>query len=205
MQTSKFLFALGAFSAVILPLQVQAAPDNAEQARMRAELRRMMESNPPQSGSAASATPAAAPVVPAPVRSGPEFGPVPPPSQPGVSPAAPVVPFAPPPPVIIPAAPVAVLQPEQPTFGPVPPPNDTASIAQARQLMRQKLQELAAASSPATLGAPAATAYTAIQVPGSPFSAAKQAKLADLLVRYKADTITAQEYHAQRAAIIAEP
>jgi hypothetical protein len=39
----------------------------------------------------------------------------------------------------------------------------------------------------------------------SPFSASKQQRLAELLERYKADAITPQEYHTQRAAIIAEP
>jgi hypothetical protein len=39
----------------------------------------------------------------------------------------------------------------------------------------------------------------------SPFSAAKQQRLDALLSQYKADAITPQEYHAQRAAIIAAP
>lgn len=39
----------------------------------------------------------------------------------------------------------------------------------------------------------------------SPFSAAKQQKLDALLNRYKADQITPQEYHRQRAEIIAGP
>lgn len=39
----------------------------------------------------------------------------------------------------------------------------------------------------------------------SPFSAVKQQKLDALLNRYKADQITPQEYHRQRAEIIAEP
>jgi hypothetical protein len=205
MQTLKFLFATGALAAVILPLQVQAAPDNAEQAKMREALRRMMESNPPAGEvtavappAAPAAVPAAAPVVPAAAPKKPMFGAVPPPSQPGV---APVVP----PPGSVPAATVVVVQSEQATFGPVPPPDDSANLAQAREVMRQKVMELAMAQSTANPLAPAATAYTAIQVPSSPLSASQQSRLAELLVRYKADTITAQEYHKERAAIIATP
>jgi superfamily II DNA/RNA helicase len=44
-----------------------------------------------------------------------------------------------------------------------------------------------------------------IVVPALPISAAKQEKLDALLVKYKADQITPEEYHTQRAAILAEP
>ena len=165
----KFLFATGALAAVILPLQVQAAPDNAEQAKMREALRRMMESNPPESRpvtavappAAPAAVPTAAPIVPAAAPKKPMFGAVPPPSQPGV---APVVP---PPTMVIPppAAAGVVVQSEQVTFGRVPPPDDSANLAQAREVMRQKVRELAVAQSLTNPLAPAATAYTAIQVP----------------------------------------
>jgi len=201
MKTSKFLFSVGALSAVILMLQVQAAPDNPEQAKMREALRQLMESNSPQGGSAPVVPPApvpapaavrapaptAAPVVPAPAQATTKFGPVPPPSQPGVAAVVPVAPPAP---------------PAQPTFVSAPTPDDAASLERARQLMRQQLQDLQAAP-PSIAAVPTSTAYTAIQVPPSPLSPAQQTKLADLLVRYKADTITAQDYHAQRAAILA--
>jgi len=188
MQTLKFLFAMGALAAVILPFQGQAAPDNAEQAKMREALRQMMESNPPRNAPAAAVTPAPVPVparapvapAPAPAQARSVFGPVPPPSQPGVSP----------------------MLPGESTFGPVPPPDDAANLVSAGEMMRQKLQ---ASPAPATPLTPALPVYTAIQVPASPLSAAKQAKLDDLLVRYRADTITAQDYHKQRAAILAGP
>jgi hypothetical protein len=118
------------------------------------------------------------------------------------------------------------------TFEPVPPPDDAAAIARAREALRQKMLELdakpapapapgsnpVAAVAPPPVAKPAAPVappvpaaafatsnYKPIDVPASPFSSSKQAKLAGLLSRYRADSITAQEYHAQRAVIIAEP
>jgi hypothetical protein len=44
-----------------------------------------------------------------------------------------------------------------------------------------------------------------LEAPPSSLSASKETRLAELLQRYKADQITPQEYHTQRAAILAEP
>jgi hypothetical protein len=58
---------------------------------------------------------------------------------------------------------------------------------------------------PATTTAPAAkpaTEFAPIAVPDSPLSSAKQQKLQELLAKYKADQITPEEYHRQRAAVI---
>ena len=44
-----------------------------------------------------------------------------------------------------------------------------------------------------------------IVAPGLPINTSKQARLQALLERYKADQITPEEYHKQRAAILAEP
>jgi len=44
-----------------------------------------------------------------------------------------------------------------------------------------------------------------IAAPPLPISASKQERLEALLVKYKADQITPEEYHQQRAAILAEP
>jgi len=41
--------------------------------------------------------------------------------------------------------------------------------------------------------------------PASPLSASKEERLAALLTKYKADQISPEEYHQQRAAILAEP
>ena len=43
-----------------------------------------------------------------------------------------------------------------------------------------------------------------MDAPPAAISAAKQQKLDTLLVRYKADKITPEEYHAERAKILAE-
>src|SRR5208282_3847230 len=44
-----------------------------------------------------------------------------------------------------------------------------------------------------------------IQAPPLPISAAKQAQLQGLLDSYRADQITPEQYHTQRAKILAEP
>jgi hypothetical protein len=44
-----------------------------------------------------------------------------------------------------------------------------------------------------------------MEVPLSPLTGTKTARLAELLIRYEADQITPKEYHTQRAAIVAEP
>ena len=206
MKTSKYLFAAGVLAAVILPLQVQGGADSEEQAKMREALRRALEQPTTPQFQPVPAAAAPTPIQPVPVT---------PPPQPA--------PVAPPP-----VTPTVVVQTPE-TFEAVPPPDSEANLARAREAMRQKLQQLQSAPAPATAApasvavvapkAPAAPAahsaaavvpvatssFRPIDSPASPFSATKQAKLADLLARYRADSITAQEYHAQRAAIIAEP
>ena len=49
------------------------------------------------------------------------------------------------------------------------------------------------------------TGFTPIVAPPLPISAAKQQELDALLAQYKADQISPEEYHKQRAAILAEP
>ena len=201
MQTSKFVFAVSALAVLVLPLQTQAGPDNPEQAKMRAALRRMMEQM-----ATTSTTP-----PPAPAKT--EVVPVPPPAP------------AP--------APVVATQPVPAAYDSVPPPNDPAKVAQEREAMRQKLAAsqapptstpvvptspvapapVASATvkpvAPAPVAPPPAEAtppsYTQVEAPASPLPATKQTRLADLLAKYRADTITAQEYHTTRAAILAEP
>jgi hypothetical protein len=50
-------------------------------------------------------------------------------------------------------------------------------------------------------------ASTLSQIPGPPLdiSADKQARLAELLRKYRADQLSPEEYHQQRAKILAEP
>ena len=47
--------------------------------------------------------------------------------------------------------------------------------------------------------------FKPIEAPPLPISAAKQSQLQALLVKYKADQVTPEEYQAQRAAILAQP
>jgi hypothetical protein len=61
-------------------------------------------------------------------------------------------------------------------------------------------------ATPAAAPAPTRSNLTAnMEAPPSPLTSAQETKLADLLARYRADQISAQEYHTQRAAIIAAP
>jgi len=230
MQTSKYLLGMAVLATVILPLQVQGGPDTEEQAKMRAAMRRALE----QSLAPATQPPAAAkpPATPAPTQ--PAAVTPPPQPEPAATPVAPPPVQATAAPATPPPAQTAVATTSQAGFENVPPPDDPARVAKEREMLRQKMKELQATpataptvakhtpapapSSPSAVAvAPpparatktvqpvASTTYRAIEPPPSPLSAAKQAKLADLLVRYKADSITAQEYHAQRAAILAEP
>jgi hypothetical protein len=48
-------------------------------------------------------------------------------------------------------------------------------------------------------------AFKPIEPPPSAFSGPKSEKLADLLRKYRADQITPEEYHKQRAALVAGP
>ncbi len=47
--------------------------------------------------------------------------------------------------------------------------------------------------------------FAPMAAPPSSLSGSKEARLAELLELYRADKITPQEYHTQRAKIIAEP
>jgi hypothetical protein len=47
--------------------------------------------------------------------------------------------------------------------------------------------------------------FTAVEAPPSSVPATKQARLDELLGKYKADLITAEQYHNERAKILAEP
>jgi len=52
---------------------------------------------------------------------------------------------------------------------------------------------------------PGATGFKPIVAPPSALSGSKEARLAELTRRYKADQITPEEYHTERAKLIAEP
>ena len=87
-------------------------------------------------------------------------------------------------------------------FSEVPAGNDNAAAEKQRAAMRQTIAAEPVAPAPA----PGATAMVASQpaIP-SAFNSSQQERLAALLQQYKADQVTPQEYHKQRAAIIAAP
>src|SRR5688572_26678523 len=140
MQTTKFLFAIGAAAILAAPLQVTAGPDNEAQAKMREALRQKMEELNAQSAPAPAApTAPVAPVAPAPA----------------APPAAAVKPVEPKPalaPVVIaptvvvpvPAEPVAAPAPVQAKaadsrFSEVPDASEDAQAARIREALRQKI------------------------------------------------------------------
>lgn len=85
--------------------------------------------------------------------------------------------------------------------------------AQTSQYTGQSSTNWAATPTPAPSPGPASgTDYAGkdlgmppVAAPALPISADKQARLQALLLKYKADQLTPEEYHQQRAAILAEP
>jgi hypothetical protein len=86
-----------------------------------------------------------------------------------------------------------------------------AKAEKKKKADKKKAAATQAATSKASTNAPAMkpakqpAALQPISGPASPLSADKQKRLADILAQYRADKITPQEYHAQRAKILAEP
>jgi hypothetical protein len=97
-----------------------------------------------------------------------------------------------------------------------PAGQEDAQTARLRQALYDRMaQENAAAqiTAPAPVAAgqpaeakpvPAVPAPVPMVAPPLPISGTKEQRLAELLRQYKADTITPQQYHEQRAKIIAE-
>ena len=74
---------------------------------------------------------------------------------------------------------------------------ETASKPQVEQKAEESSKKPASVSAAETL--------TPIQAPPSSIPADKQQRLAELLGKYKAEEITPEEYHQQRAKILSEP
>ena len=222
MQISKcFLVVCAAtYCAVVLPLRA-AETDNDAKLReaMRQKISDLQVQPTPQPASAAKPSPAAA----QPVTSHP----------PTVAQPAPVPPAATPPPPTVaqpkPAAPAPVNQESidkaretlhrQMTELENQPPAAT-NIPSPKVAKSQPGQKPAEAKAQETAGKPqaqpkagetvkkpakAAAAFTPIQVPPPAVSADKQTRLTELLSKYKADALTPEEYHKQRAKILSEP
>ena len=163
--------------------------------------------------------PAVAPVTTAPA-------PAPAPVAPAPAPAPATAPVAPASAVVAAsaAAPTVIQTPGGPTLV-LPPSADPAAIEKAREAMRQQLgqvpqQPVAGAAQPpggtkthvatATPAPKPASApkgmpvFEPLQGPPSSVPAEKQVLLAALLQKYLADQITPDQYHAERAKILAK-
>jgi translation initiation factor IF-2 len=80
-----------------------------------------------------------------------------------------------------------------------PPPAPVQAQAPA------KVEEKAPEAEPSVKKKPARGEFSRLPGPDLPLSAEKQQKLAELLKKYRADEITPEQYHSQRAKILAEP
>jgi hypothetical protein len=150
-------------------------------------------------------------------------------TAPPVAPATPVAPAAPV--VTAPAAPAA---PATPVYSPVPamtpappaesgpvysttPTTDSPENQKLRETLDKKMQENEIASQqPTKPGKPTTTKKSAtpempimslpqLSGPPSSLSPAKQQKLNELLQQYRADQLTPEQYHEQRAKVLSEP
>jgi hypothetical protein len=128
--------------------------------------------------------------------------------QPAVAPVAPApAPVQPVPPVVAMAQLTSgvVLTPTGPELV-LPPSADPAAIEKAREIMRQQMV-LVASEPPGP--APKATpkgmpVFEPLKGPPPTISAERQAELSALLQKYRADLITPDQYHAERARILAK-
>jgi hypothetical protein len=207
------------------PAPVLAVPPPADSesiAKAREALRQKMNELETQPGQAVPQPVVVAP--PAPKKPAPVALPAPaarptPPAQ--WTPTSPAQPVAQPAPARMPEPAV------QTTARPVlvaPPPVDSETIAKAREALRQKMNELEMQAAAANPGQPAPiiapqgptpansakrnpmlSSFPPLQGPAPAVGADKEQRLQELLRKYKADQITPEEYHQQRAKILAEP
>ncbi len=180
-----------------LPMAEEADPAAIAKAREALRLK-MQQMNAEQPAPPATVQPSALPVTQAP------------PAAP--TPAPP--PVTPPPPVVVPPPTAAVQPPVQPAF-PMAGETDAASVEKAREAVRMKMQTLPPpveepqgaegfgyTRKPARVTAP--MNFPPMAGPASPISPSKQQQLDALLLQYKADQITPEQYHTARAKILGE-
>ena len=105
----------------------------------------------------------------------------------------------PPPAATVPAAPAAPVE-----AAPAAPTVEAAAPAATAPIVIVSETNAPAASAPAAVSS-TIPAPVPIVAPALPISMTKEARLQALLAKYKADQITPEQYHTQRAAIIAEP
>ena len=186
------------------------AKDSDDAAKLREAMReKLAETKGAQSApaKAAPAAPAKPAPKPAPAKPAPAPAPVKPAAKP--APAAPATPPAAPAAKAAPAASTAAVE-----LG------DSADDAALREAMRSRMEEQPTVTAAPTAKAPAAPAEKApqsakatpaksgafqpLEAPASPLTGTKEERLKQLLDQYKADQITPEEYHTQRAKIVAE-
>lgn len=233
MQTSKFLLGIGAAIVLCAPIHALAKPDTEEQAKMREALRLKMEELSVQETPPAPVVEAPAPVVvvpkpePKPVAKPAAPKPVKPKQEESKAKTV-VVPV----PMETPVAAPAKTKFSDPDVIESEAAADARMREALQQKMSELNKKPAVAvESPAPVAksqpkavvapakpvapvapvVPAATVVVAAPKPtqieapvSSPVPVTKQGRLAELLRRYKADEMTAQDYHSQRAAILAE-
>jgi hypothetical protein len=99
-------------------------------------------------------------------------------------------------------------------FGPVTvpvqlPPRDSDEAYKTREALRQKMEGSAAATTQPTQtvrrAAPGPAPFTPLPRVESPYGPDKQQKLQELLRRYQADELTPEQYHQERAKLLAAP
>jgi hypothetical protein len=195
MQTTKFHFVVGLMAALVAPALTCVARDTPEQIKAREALRQKMAEL--ETSATNTTTAVASPQPVAPVAAPQKKAPV-----------IPVTPVAAPAPVPVPAP--ATTVPTSSQFAPVPDAVESANNSALREALRQEIAVLdrtpAVATKPTKPGPTAVIAVPPVmEVPLSPLTGPKAARLAELLQRYTADQITPKEYHTQRAAILAEP
>ena len=232
MNTSKVLFA-GLTIATLSTAPALFADDTEEQIKAREALQQKLNELNTQSGAApakpAPAKPKPAPAKPAPAKSpAPAVVPKPAPAKPVAQPTHAPAPAPKPSPVAAPAKQVV-----QPAPTPAPAPVSAPVVTKQTRSSNAEFSEVpspsnlgnlrigqanAAPTAPAKPGVPVGVSPAATQpaspkagryhplvAPASPLSASKEAQLADLLSRYRADLITPEQYHTERAKIIAAP
>jgi hypothetical protein len=199
------------------PVLLAPPPADAESiAKAREALRQKMNELETTPGQAAPQPIVTAPALPkstVPVTPAPPVAP-PPVTAPAVQPVPPAP--QPPPvaaPIIQPEPKPAVQSATKPTLV-APPPVDAESIAKAREALDQKMKELAAQPAAQTVGTapgqkapkkPGVQPFPPLKGPPPAVAADKQQRLDELLRKYKADELTPEEYHLQRAKIVGEP
>lgn len=222
MKISKIVLACG-ISAICAGFSTVRAADSALDAQLREALHQRMNELDAQQPAAPEQPKPVKPVKPVKQKVVEKPAPVVKPAPVATPPkieakTPPPVPVAPPPPAIV-AAPA-----------PVTTTTDDAQAEQLRQALRARMEEERAQPSTAVTPAtttttvtqgsdlqpavstttvvpsnPAPKAPVAIEAPVSSLPASKEARLAQLLQQYKTDQISPEQYHVQRAKIIAEP